>query len=230
MINAGRHLSFRSGMLVGLGMLFCLRLLPAASPYDESAYPVAPFRITERNGELGTDFLYKSETEKNDGSSVKLSNRSFEEYILYRLRGYAYTHPRLLDIDAQVKLGLLQQALENSGLNEDRRDGSQRHNTFLSAYHLYLSFFKEHPLSFSIHADRDRDAVMDLFTDRIMTETEDLGAALHWKKGSLPDGPGRRTVAFPRVGLRQQLRVADENTGLHAAQRGGQLDELPASL
>lgn len=183
----GLRLRLTTALLAWGTILCALRAAPACARGEDSfAAPVAPFRITQQDGEAGFQFRSLSETDKSDGHSIDMSSRSFEEYVQYHTRGYVY-HPRFLDFDSRVKIGLLQQSFDNSGLDSDARDftpGSA--NSFLAAYHFYLSFLKEHPLSFTIHADRDRDAILELFTDRIMTETESHGASLHWKKGPFP--------------------------------------------
>lgn len=146
--------------------------------------PVAPFCITEQEGELGTEFYYLSEQEKSGGQSIDFSNRSFEEYLLYRLKGYVY-HPRFLEIDSSIKLGLLQQSLSNSGLtNDNLSNGSS--STYLDTYNIFLSFLKEHPLSFSLFANHSRDAVMELFTDRVMTDSQGYGGTVSWKNHLFP--------------------------------------------
>lgn len=188
MINKVRQLCPASRRLfVWLGLLCFFGIRPAAARFDPvETQPVAPFRIYNQGGELGTEFHYLTESEKNGGESVNFGNTSMEEYILYRMKAYVY-HPRLVDIDASFKLGLLQQSLSNSGLSGDNlslRGGSS--NTYLDAYSLYLNFLKDHPFSFSLWARHDRDAVMELFTDRLMIDTQDYGGALHWKKGPFP--------------------------------------------
>lgn len=144
--------------------------------------PVKPLQINRQSGEAGFEFHYLSEKQSRKGSSeTKLSNRTFQEYLIYRMRGYVY-HPRLLDFNAQVKLGLMQQSVDRSG-NDDEHFSS---NSTIGGYDLYLHFLKEHPLSFSLFANKDRRAVMELFTDRQLVETEGYGATVSWKKAPLP--------------------------------------------
>ncbi|MCL5270029.1 MAG: hypothetical protein M1457_05650, partial [bacterium] len=152
-------------------------------------YPVAPLRITEQGGEVGFEYDYFGEKQKlSDGSSAstRFTNQSFQEYLLYRLRGYAY-HPRFLEFDTRVKLGFLQQQITREGVDSDYdgfKGGSS--NTFLNGYDIYLRFFKDHPLSLSLSANRDHTAVMELFTDRILLDSQGMGAVLNWKKGPFP--------------------------------------------
>ena len=164
-----------------------LALCPQRAParyYSEPQQPVAPFRITEQEGEWGLQFYYLTEQEKSGGTSVSFSNRTFEEYISYRLKGYVY-HPRLLEFDASFKLGLVQQSIANSGLGDNNIPHGAS-NTYLDAYNIYLTILKDHPVSFSVFANHSRDPVMELFTDRVMTDTQGYGGTVNWKNRLFP--------------------------------------------
>jgi hypothetical protein len=152
---------------------------------DSTNIPIAPFRITDMNGEIGLSADYFGERQSlNEEDSVRLSNNSFEEYFLMRLKGYIY-HPRFLDFRTRVKAGLLQQIIDRSGLDYDELKDLDS-NTFVRAYDVYVTFLKEHPLSISFFANRDRRPVLQLFTDRQLIETESLGAIVNWKNGPFP--------------------------------------------
>src|SRR6185295_7221261 len=121
------------------------------------------------SGETGLQIDMFGETQRLDGDDqIRFTNKSFQEYLLYRLRGYAY-HPRFLQFDADFKLGMLQQRLGQSGTQGDSISGGGR-NTVLDGYDVYLRFFQEHPLSLSLFAQHDRSAVLELFTDRILID------------------------------------------------------------
>ena len=147
--------------------------------------PVTPFRITDISGRTGIRFDYLSESQKRNGSDdIQLSNRSFQEYLLYRLRGYVY-HPLFLDFRTNFKIALLQQMVDRSGTSGDLGgDGSS--NSFLYGYDVYLHFLKEHPLSLMLFANKDRSAVIQIFSDRQLIDTERWGAVLNWKKDPFP--------------------------------------------
>ena len=167
-------------LVAGLILLWCAS---GATAQHERYYPVRPLAITERSGEIGFESLYTSEEQKRDGSdSLKMSNTSFQEYLLYRLNGYVY-HPRFLDFRTQIKLGLLQQSIERTGGLDNDSFGS---NTALYGYDIYVNLFKDHPLSALLYANRDRAAVMELFTDRELIDTEGWGGVLNWKQGPFP--------------------------------------------
>jgi hypothetical protein len=173
-------------VVVWLGLLIFVAPFSIAPARDNAVdTPVAPFRLTETGGEIGLSFDYFGETQTHEGyDSIRFSNLTFEEYILMRLRGYVY-HPRFLDFRTRVKIGLLQQFITRSGLDEDESENLDS-NTFVSGYDIYLAFLKEHPLSVSIFANRDRRPVLQLFTDRQLIETENVGAIINWKKGAFP--------------------------------------------
>lgn len=149
-------------------------------------YPVQPFRILDGDGELGLNLDYISEKQSRDGESVEFSNKSVEAYLLRRFRGYVY-HPRFLDFRGSITLGWIKQIVDRSGISlydEDNRNLDS--STALYGYDLYLQILKEHPLSFALHADRRRDVIRQLFTDRFLMESEGYGASAHWKKQPLP--------------------------------------------
>lgn len=179
---------YRGWLLLCMGLFLASGLAQARSMRGDDLsddMPIAPFRITERSGELGLQFNYLRENEQNDGVSDSSSNRTFEQYILNRLKGYVY-HPRFLEFDVQFKLGMAEQNVKNSG--SDAGDGftGGSSNTFLYGYDIYLTFLKRHPFSASVYANHDRSPVMELFTDRQMIETTNQGATFNWKKGPFP--------------------------------------------
>ncbi|MFH0794315.1 MAG: hypothetical protein V2A74_09825 [bacterium] len=167
-------------LVTGLSGSLC-----AFARVDTQDYPIAPFRLTHTSGEVGFEFDYLSESQSHEGGDkVSFSNRSFQEYLLYRLRGYVY-HPRFLDFSARVKVGFLQQQIQRSDSGDGGFKGGNS-NTFLDSYDLYMTFLKEHPLSISIYANRDRRAVLQLFTDRLLIESENEGLIVNWKKNPFP--------------------------------------------
>ena len=141
--------------------------------------------VTDSGGEVGVEADYLRESQKSDGSgTARFRNRSLEEYVEYRLNGYSY-HPRFLTFRTRLRLGMLQQRIERSGLGgtDDATDSS---NTFLREYDVYLKFLKEHPVSVDLFARRDYDVVRQLFSDRISLESEDWGGFVHSKRGPVP--------------------------------------------
>ncbi|GAB4321332.1 MAG: hypothetical protein Kow0059_16010 [Candidatus Sumerlaeia bacterium] len=166
-----------------LALLMSAPPAPAPAREDTRAMPIAPLRILERGGEIGFETQYYRETQsRDDGDTLRFTHNYFEEYLMYRLRGYVY-HPRFLDFRARVKLGLTQQRFSREGaLDND----TGRSNETLTGFDIYLNFLKEHPLSVALYANRERRAVLQLFTDRQMVETENYGATLNWKKGPFP--------------------------------------------
>jgi hypothetical protein len=164
---------------------------------DSTDMPVAPFHLTDVGGELGFSSDYFGERQTFEGyDSIRLSNHSFEEYLLMRLQGYVY-HPRFLDFRTRLKLGFLQQVITRSGLDSDTSEDLDS-NTFVRGYDVYLTFLKEHPLSVSLFANRDRRPVLQLFTDRQLIETENLGAIINWKRGPFP-----MDISFTRSRFRE---------------------------
>ena len=146
---------------------------------------VTPFRITHRSGEVGFESHYIEENQAFDsGDDVSFSNTSFQEYLLYRLNGFVY-NPRFLDFRTRFKLGLLQQSIDRSGGSDQFGDGGS-HSATLYGYDFYLHFLKEHPLSAILLASRERDAVIEIFTDRQIIENERYGLILNYKEGPLP--------------------------------------------
>jgi len=147
--------------------------------------PIAPLRLTDTGGELGFEFDYLGETqERGHSGSLEFSNRSFEEYVLYRLNGYIY-HPLFMDFRTRFKLGFLQQLIERSG-GGSGQEGDIRSNALLREYDVYFTLFKESPVSLDFFARRERDAVRQLFTDRYLVETETYGGSVSLKKGPFP--------------------------------------------
>jgi hypothetical protein len=154
---------------------------PAAAQREERYLPIENFRIVDRSGEIGFEGYYLSQHEERDGEKLRLSNMTFQQYILYRLRGYSY-HPRFLDFRAQVKLGLMEQIIERSGVG----DGDNSWTDAVGGYDIFINFFKEHPFSASLFAQRDRRAVIEIFSDQQLIETNRYGLILNWKKRPLP--------------------------------------------
>lgn len=155
----------------------------APARVDTRQYPVTPFQIIERKGEVGFETEYYTEKQSRDGGdTIKFNHSYFQEYVQYQVRGYSY-HPRFLDFRAKIKLGMTQQNYSREGSNDDD-DGSS--NESLYGYDIFLNFLKEHPLSVSVYANRDRRAVLQLFTDRQMVETENYGMNMNWKRGPFP--------------------------------------------
>lgn len=170
---------------------------PARAQSRARSYPIAPFRITERSGEFGTRFDYFSETQSNDGSDeLELSNQSIQRWLTYRLRGYVY-HPRFIDFRAQVTVGMLRQSIERSG-GAGRLADDADSDGFIGGYDVLVDFLKEHPVSFSIFASQDRSAVLEIFTDRQVIETERYGGSVHLKRGRLP-----MSLSYSRTRLRE---------------------------
>ncbi|MCX7015119.1 MAG: hypothetical protein NTW86_21630 [Candidatus Sumerlaeota bacterium] len=154
----------------------------ALTPAQEEAAPIAPFKLTDWGGEVGFWVDYASETQKHaDAQTIQYSNLSFEEYLDYELAGYLY-HPRLVDFRARFKTGLLQQTIDQQGQTFDNRavGGS---NTAVYGYDVNVQLLKRHPVSGFLLANRDRDAVRELFTDRVMLETENYGGGVNLKAG-----------------------------------------------
>ncbi len=145
--------------------------------------PVAPLRITGRSGEIGVEAHVIQENESSNGTEVELSNRTFREYILQRLNGYVY-HPRFVEFRTRVEMGLMQQTVERSGLGDT--DDSSNWNGWVHGYDIYLQFLKDHPVSAMVFANKDRRAIIELFTDRQLVETERYGVVLNLKRGPLP--------------------------------------------
>ena len=80
--------------------------------------PVKTFHLENLGGEIGSEFYYIKEKQSNqDSDTLDYEHWSIEEYIQLRFRGYAY-HPRFLDFNGRVKLGLVQQRYERSGTAE----------------------------------------------------------------------------------------------------------------
>lgn len=168
-------------MILMIPLIASRRAAPAR--VDTREYPVTPFQILERKGEVGFETEYYTEKQSRDGGdTIKLKHRYFEEYIQYQVRGYSY-HPRFLDFRAIIKIGMTQQHFSREGSNEDDSDDS---NEELYGYDIFLNFLKEHPFSFAVYANRDRRAVLQLFTDRQMIETENYGILMNWKRGPFP--------------------------------------------
>ena len=67
---------------------------------------------------------------------------------------------------------MLQQVIDRRGTFEDEEDFDS--NTTLWAYDVFLHFLKEHPYSLSLMASREREAVLQLFTDRQLIESDFL--------------------------------------------------------
>jgi hypothetical protein len=175
-----RRLAAPLAMLIGL---ICA-LAPPASPAREPVAPVRNFAVTERSGEVGFEYDYLSETQqRDDADELKYTNHTMQEYLLYRVNGYVY-HPRFLDYRTRFKIGLLQQSIDRAG-GLDAGDGDGKDAT-LWGYNIYLHFLKEHPLSLLLIASRERDAIIELFSDRQLIESERHGAILNWKKGPFP--------------------------------------------
>jgi hypothetical protein len=165
-------------------LLICnLALLRATAREVEIEYPVAPFRIMDSGGETGFRVDYLSEHQSGSNGKANFSNRSFQEFTEYWMRGYVY-HPRFLEVRARIELGLLQQLVKRQGVGED--DGEFSNNTYLDSYDINLNFFKDHPYSLMLFANRERTPVLQLFTDLEMIESERYGAVFNIKKGPFP--------------------------------------------
>lgn len=188
-----------SGMT--LPVLLCAMQTHAATTYNERYAPVAPLKIVNQGGEVGIEYNYLREEQKQEFTNVEFVNSSLEEYILHCLRGYVY-HPRFVDFQTKVKLGLLQQSLERTGDfpygNDDDAGGD--FNTDVNEYDLQVQILKEHPLSFDVQANRQRDIVRQLFTDRYLIESESAGGGVHWKPGPVPMDLSVRESQFREFG------------------------------
>jgi hypothetical protein len=180
--NASQGLGLAPAVHFALAFIFLSNAMVRA---DDREWPVKPFAITERSGEIGFEADYLSETQKVDGGdSLEFSNRSLQEYLLYRLNGYVY-HPRLVDFRTRFKIGLLQQSIDRTGGSFEGDDNFDS-DTFIHGYDIYLNFLKEHPLSLMVYGHKDRSAVLQLFSDRQLIDSERWGAVLNYKRGPLP--------------------------------------------
>jgi len=156
-------------------------------------YPIAPLRLMDTGGELGLRYDYFSQSESFEGGDdLEIANHYFQEYVLGRTRGYIY-HPRLVDFRAEGKIGLLQQIIRESGYSSSNVQDESNDGT-IDGYDVYAYFLKEHPVSFSAFANRDREPLLELFTDRFMLERESRGASANWRNRYVP-----MNVSFTRT-------------------------------
>lgn len=168
----------------------CGGLPVMAQPSGEGPPPspdqtVVPLHIMEQGGEVGAEFDTVYGRDRNIGDTASFRNTGFMEYIRYRMRATIY-RPDVLEIDSDVKLGLLQQSINNSGLSGDEQFSQGDNHTGVGDYNLMLSFFKNYPLAFSIRANRERTPVMELFTDRFLVDRRDYGATMRWTNKLFP--------------------------------------------
>ncbi len=175
----------RRFLRAALAGLWLLSVASAFAQLDSRQVPVAPLRLLPDGGEVGVELYLFENRERFDGAEeVSFSNRTMREYILQRFVGYAY-HPRLLDIRGQIELGLMQQTVSRSGGLDDF-DTDSDWNGLVGNYDLQLHFLREHPISTLLFANRDRRAIIEIFSDRQLIESERIGGIIDLKRGPLP--------------------------------------------
>ena len=118
---------------------------------------IAPFRLIDDEAEIGFEYYHYGERQKRDGQeTLRFQNDTFIEYLKYKARAYVY-HPRLFYIRGSAKIGLVQQRIDRSGtLDEDENYDS---NSYLDGYEFFVDILKEHPVSGSLFATREKRPV-----------------------------------------------------------------------
>ncbi|MCB2153750.1 hypothetical protein KQI84_02595 [bacterium] len=215
LVAATRH----KRLLVLCGIFLALGLVSTAyAQRVRREYPVAPIRVLEHGGEVGVEYNYWGENQRRDnGSPSRFRNHTFQEYFLYRAKGYIY-HPRFLDYRAKVKMGFAQQRIRRSSGGDTDRFSD---DSFLSEYDLFVTLLKEHPVSFTLFATRKESPIFGLFTDRYMVQSETYGGGIHWANDYVPMNLNYTRSKFKEWGVDSRSETTMDTVEYNASNRVG---------
>jgi hypothetical protein len=152
---------------VGGTIFFLLIAQAALADEDVVEQPIAPFRILDQGGDLFAHVRAQSEKQTYAALTQKESEFYAEEGIDLRARGYIY-HPNLMEWDASVRLGLLQDDLTVNGQNLNT-------NGTLLGYNLSALLFKEKFISFHPFASQSQDTQARDFAPSVQTKDQRYG-------------------------------------------------------
>ena len=152
----------------GGAIVFLLMAQAALAAEQVEEQPIAPFRILDWGGDLFANARIQNERQTTSRTPAQKESEIFaEEGIDMRARGYVY-HPNLMEWDASVRLGLLQDDLT---VNQDKFDT----NGTLLGYNLSALLFKEKFVSFRPFASQDQDTHARDFAPSVQTKDQRYG-------------------------------------------------------
>ncbi len=157
-------------------ILLIAQAAPAADQDDEE--PITPFRVLDWGGELFAHARIQSEQQTASGVPNQTEDEIYaEEGIDLRARGYVY-HPNLMEWDASIRLGLLQDDLT---VNQDKFDT----NGTLLGYNVSALLFKEKFISFRPFASQNEDTQARDFAPSVLQTDQRYGLETN-TKGPFP--------------------------------------------